>query len=176
MAMNVSIDELVSCLLFALTCRLILVTLSHVIKAYYMVYSGYTTNSLHACCQYYYSSWDAFRCSGVTDTIPNGYYPAWGTTSSEVKCLASSENTPTPAYIVQNLNGWVENDIESCCSAHYDWAKIECIVNSGGTLSSATPAANQWFVDWASEKVRSAASSFVRPMKRSPQCCCLSLF
>jgi len=78
---------------------------------------------------------------------PRAFYPNWG--GLEEKCLDNSVGTENmPGYMRTNYNDFVSDDLETCCAKHYDWAKADCIVNSGGTYAGSS----EWYVNWVSLK------------------------
>jgi len=114
----------------------------------YMKLSGsYYENSLDDCCKRFFS-WDIHACTGDTGNVPSGFYPNWD--GSESKCLNSTQTADSlPGYMRDNSGQWLENDIESCCERHYNWAYNECISLSGG--SSSASASGEWYVNHQDE-------------------------
>ena len=104
---------------------------------------GYYESSLDACCEKHFS-WDSSTCSGNSGNVPIGFYPNWDKT--ETKCLNSTATAATlPDYMRQNSEQWLDNNIESCCERHFNWAYNDCINLSGGSTSTA--ATGKWYVD-----------------------------
>lgn len=110
---------------------------------YMKLFGTYFENTLEACCKRYFD-WDSFTCLGDAGTIPSGFYPNWG--RSEPSCLNSTETPENfPNYMRSKPEQWLENDIESCCERHYNWAYSECIALTGGNSSVA--ATGKWYVN-----------------------------
>ena len=117
---------------------------------YYMKISrGYYESSLDACCERFFS-WDIYTCTGASGTVPlpRGFFPNWG--GSETKCFNSTETAKTmPDYIRQNSEQWLDDDVQSCCEKHFNWAYSYCISLSGGSPSAS--ATDKWYVNHKEE-------------------------
>jgi len=111
--------------------------------SYMKIFGTYFETSLDACCRRYYQ-WDLNNCLGIAETVPSGFYPKWGT--SETKCLDSNVASETLPYDAEN---WLENDIESCCQRHFNWAFNDCVSLSGGSLNLI--ATGKWYVNYQEE-------------------------
>ena len=105
--------------------------------------SGYYESSLDACCERNFS-WDIYTCTGGSGTVPVGFYPNWG--SSVMKCFNSAETAETLLdYMHGNSEEWLDDDLESCCERHFNWAYSDCISLSGGSPSAL--ATGNWYVN-----------------------------
>jgi len=114
---------------------------------YIKVFGTYYESSLDACCARFFS-WDIYTCTGDSGTVPGGFYPAWDVT--ETKCSNSTETAEDlPDYMRDSPGQWLDDDIESCCERHYNWAYSSCISLSGG--DSSAPATGNWYVNHEKE-------------------------
>ena len=99
---------------------------------------GYHESTLKKCCELYYH-FDMHTCMGGSPTADvEGFYPAWGSDTNEIKCM-SATNTLPPAYMLSNPTAWIDSDIETCCSRRYGWATAACISASLEAAGSSTP-------------------------------------
>ncbi|KAL7524078.1 hypothetical protein ACHAXR_001742, partial [Thalassiosira sp. AJA248-18] len=108
---------------------------------YYMKVSGtFYESSLGACCERFYS-WDLDTCAGDSGTVPSGYYPNWG--GSSTKCM-NTTNT-MPEHMRRNPEQWLYDDIASCCDHYYHWAYTDCRIASGES-NAISLATGKWYI------------------------------
>jgi len=110
----------------------------------YMQNNGYTEKTKESCCERYYS-WSYYECLGDTATVPDGFFPDWG--SAEVRCVQSTGAgaDALPDYMAKNPGQWLYPDIESCCKRYYSWEFDGCVTGSGGSTTST--ATLKWYAN-----------------------------
>ena len=106
----------------------------------YMTGQGYFHETLEECCQRYYH-YDIATCMGSNLNVADieGFYPVWSDNTGEYKiqCMSTCGALP-PKYMLNDPQFWIDDDIETCCSRRYWWAKGTCI-SSSRESSGCTP-------------------------------------
>jgi len=109
--------------------------------------------TLVECCSAYFS-WEYNTCvaSGPTTTpgtLPGAgkYYPDWSNNNN-----VCSNDGAQPAYMTNNQDLWMYDELEACCNERYPWNYNVCVASA---LSGSTPAfsgSNKYYMSWAEKK------------------------